>query len=77
MIVVDDDDDKVSQNLQECGLFSPDQTRDRGRIGRCNTLVLQNKGLATFIRTIDKDAGGMDLDTKMHLLVGRLRRWDN
>jgi len=44
------------------------------RVRGSNTPALHDKGLATAIGTIDKDAG-KGLDTTMHLLVESLGRW--
>jgi transcription initiation factor TFIIB len=75
--IVIDGDVKMPQNAQEWNPFSPDQTREGTGGGRPNTLALHDKGLATVIGIADKDATGKGLDATMHLLMGRLRKWDS
>jgi transcription initiation factor TFIIB len=75
--IVIDGDVKMPQNAQEWNPFSPDKAREGTGGGRVNTLALHDKGLATVIGIADKDAAGKGLDATMHLLMGRLRKWDS
>jgi transcription initiation factor TFIIB len=75
--IVINGDDKVSENARERNIFSPDQAKERTRVGGPNSLSLHDKGLATVIGIVDKDATGKGLDATIQLLMGRLRTWDS
>ncbi|MEA5389593.1 TFIIB-type zinc ribbon-containing protein [Haloarculaceae archaeon H-GB11] len=55
--------------------FTPEEQRERSRVGRPTTLTIHDKGLTTEIDWQNVDAGGQQLDAEGRKRAQRLRTW--
>ncbi|MGB0643071.1 MAG: transcription initiation factor IIB, partial [Nitrosopumilus sp.] len=57
--------------------FSKDGGADPTRTGAPTSLTMHDRGLATIINPLNKDASGKPLSTSMKSTIERLRTWDS
>ncbi|BDQ30801.1 transcription initiation factor IIB [Nitrosopumilus zosterae] len=71
----------ISETLQDSGpewrSFSKDGGTDPTRTGAPTSLAMHDRGLATIISPMNKDASGKPLSTSMKSTIERLRTWDS
>ena len=71
----------ISETLQDAGpewrSFSKDGGADPTRTGAPTSLTMHDRGLATIINPLNKDASGKPLSTTMKSTIERLRTWDS
>ena len=69
--------DKVTDTNAEWRSFSKDGGADPTRTGAPTSLTMHDRGLATIINPLNKDASGKPLSTSMKSTIERLRTWDS
>jgi transcription initiation factor TFIIB len=71
----------INETLQDGGpewrSFSKDGGADPTRTGAPTSLTMHDRGLATIINPLNKDASGKPLSTSMKSTIERLRTWDS
>ena len=71
----------ISETLQDAGpewrSFSKEGGADPTRTGAPTSLTMHDRGLATIINPLNKDASGKPLSTTMKSTIERLRTWDS
>jgi transcription initiation factor TFIIB len=71
----------ISETLSDSGpewrSFSKDGGTDPTRTGAPTSLAMHDRGLATIISPMNKDASGKPLSTSMKSTIERLRTWDS
>ena len=71
----------ISETLQDAGpewrSFSKEGGADPTRTGAPTSLTMHDRGLATIINPLNKDASGKPLSTSMKSTIERLRTWDS
>ncbi len=71
----------ISETLQDSGpewrSFSKDGGADPTRTGAPTSLAMHDRGLATIISPMNKDASGKPLSSSMKSTIERLRTWDS
>jgi len=71
----------ISEILQDSGpewrSFSKDGGTDPTRTGAPTSLAMHDRGLATIINPMNKDASGKPLSSSMKSTIERLRTWDS
>ena len=71
----------ISETLQDSGpewrSFSKEGGTDPTRTGAPTSLTMHDRGLATIINPLNKDASGKPLSTSMKSTIERLRTWDS
>ena len=71
----------ISEKSQESGpewrSFSKEGGADPTRTGAPTSLTMHDRGLATVINPLNKDASGKPLSTTMKSTIERLRTWDS
>ena len=71
----------ITETLQDAGpewrSFSKDGGADPTRTGAPTSLTMHDRGLATIINPLNKDASGKPLSTSMKSTIERLRTWDS
>jgi transcription initiation factor TFIIB len=69
--------DNVQETRPEWRSFTTDEANNtRSRTGMPTSLARHDKGLATIIGRVNKDASGQVLDAAMRTTMERLRTWD-
>ncbi len=68
----------IIERIEESGSRSSftDNHDDRSRTGTPNSLAIHDRGLATIIGNVSKDASGKSLSASMKNNIRRLRIWD-
>ena len=69
--------DKVTDTNAEWRSFSKEGGADPTRTGAPTSLTMHDRGLATIINPLNKDASGKPLSTSMKSTIERLRTWDS
>jgi transcription initiation factor TFIIB len=64
-------------NRAERRAFSPEEAKDRMRLGSPSSLARYDMGLATVIGDTNTDASGRHIDAAMRSRMHRLRIWDS
>ncbi|MDH3501696.1 MAG: transcription initiation factor IIB [Nitrosopumilus sp.] len=71
----------ISETLQDSGpewrSFSKEGGTDPTRTGAATSLTIHDRGLATIINPINRDASGKPLTSTMKSTIERLRTWDS
>jgi len=71
----------ISETTQDTGpewrSFSKDGGADPTRTGAPTTLAMHDRGLATIINPMNRDASGKPLSSAMKSTIERLRTWDS
>ena len=70
-------DDKITDTTAEWRSFSKEGGADPTRTGAPTSLTMHDRGLATIINPLNKDASGKPLSTSMKSTIERLRTWDS
>ncbi|MGQ0376031.1 MAG: TFIIB-type zinc ribbon-containing protein, partial [Nitrososphaerota archaeon] len=69
--------ERVEEEGPEWRSFTQDEHGDRARTGIPTSLAMHDKGLATIIDPVNKDASGKPLTASMKSTIERLRTWDS
>jgi transcription initiation factor TFIIB len=69
--------DKITDAGPEWRSFSKEGGADPTRTGAPTSLTMHDRGLATVIGAVNKDASGKPLSTSMKSTIERLRTWDS
>ena len=69
--------EKVDASGPEWRSFQKDGSADPTRTGAPTSLMMHDRGLATIISPINKDASGKPLTSAMKSTIERLRTWDS
>jgi transcription initiation factor TFIIB len=69
--------DKITDTNAEWRSFSKEGGADPTRTGAPTSLTMHDRGLATIINPLNKDASGKPLSTSMKSTIERLRTWDS
>ena len=69
--------DKITDTSAEWRSFSKEGGADPTRTGAPTSLTMHDRGLATIINPLNKDASGKPLSTSMKSTIERLRTWDS
>ena len=69
--------DKITEAGPEWRSFSKEGGTDPTRTGAPTSLTMHDRGLATVIGAVNKDASGKPLSTSMKSTIKRLRTWDS
>ena len=69
--------DRVVDTNAEWRSFSKEGGADPTRTGAPTSLTMHDRGLATIINPLNKDASGKPLSTSMKSTIERLRTWDS
>ena len=69
--------DKITDAGPEWRSFSKEGGADPTRTGAPTSLTMHDRGLATIINPLNKDASGKPLSTSMKSTIERLRTWDS
>ena len=69
--------DKITDAGPEWRSFSKEGGSDPTRTGAPTSLTMHDRGLATVIGAVNKDASGKPLSTSMKSTIERLRTWDS
>src|SRR5713226_1520320 len=71
----------ISERVEESGpewrSFSKEEHNDRSRTGSPTSLAIHDRGLATIIDHVNRDATGKPLSAYMKSTIERLRTWDS
>ena len=69
--------ERVDESGPEWRSFSKEEHDDRSRTGSPTSLAIHDRGLATIIDHVNRDATGKPLSASMKSTVERLRTWDS
>ena len=69
--------DKITDTSAEWRSFQKEGGADPTRTGAPTSLTMHDRGLATIINPLNKDASGKPLSTSMKSTIERLRTWDS